>query len=159
MELFRNVSVLALLPVFIMIFGIGETSKVAIVFWGVLWAVLVNTIYGVKNIDPQLIKASQAMGMNKFMLFTKVIFPGALPSLFAGIRLSATSSILVLTAAEMMAASKGLGYALFFYQGNIMIPQMYVMILVMAILGSTINYSLSVLEKYIFRWREKIGNE
>jgi NitT/TauT family transport system permease protein len=159
LEVFRNTSVLALLPVFLLFFGIGEQSKIAMVFWGVMWAVLLNTIAGVRNIDSQIIRASRAMGMNVVMLFAKIIFPAAMPSIFTGIRLCATSSILVLTAAEMMAAKKGLGFALFFYEGNIMIPQMYAIIVVMSVLGVSVNMFLLALEKRLFRYREKIGTE
>jgi NitT/TauT family transport system permease protein len=156
-QVFRNLSVLALLPVFMLLFGIGEFSKIALIFWGALWTLLLNTIAGVKNIDAQLIKAARAMATPAPMLFAKVIMPGALPSIVTGIRISATSSVLVLIAAEMLGASKGLGFAIHYYEGQVRIPEMYAMIVVMAMLGLLISYSLIMFEKHVFQWREKIG--
>lgn len=155
-QTFRNLSVLSILPVFVLFFGIGEVSKIAVVFWAVLWAVIINTISGVKNVDPLLIKGARSMGISSKDLFIKVIFPAALPSIFTGIRLSATTSILVLIGAEMVGASKGLGYALYFYQANFKTPAMYSVILVMAVIGVSINSILTVVEKRAFRWKENI---
>lgn len=155
-QTFRNLSVLSILPAFVLFFGIGEVSKIAVVFWAVLWAVIINTISGVKNVDPLLIKGARSMGISSKDLFIKVIFPAALPSIFTGIRLSATTSILVLIGAEMVGASKGLGYALYFYQANFKTPAMYSVILVMAVIGVSINSILTVIEKRAFRWKENI---
>jgi NitT/TauT family transport system permease protein len=155
-QTFRNLSVLALLPVFVLLFGIGETSKVAVVFWGVLWSVLLNTISGVKSTDLHLIKAARSMGISNLLLFVRVILPGALPSILTGVRISATSSILVLIAAEMLGANQGLGYALYFYQANIKTPEMFAIIVVLALLGLAVNYSLAAFEKRTFRYREEL---
>jgi NitT/TauT family transport system permease protein len=153
LQLFRNLPILALFPVFVMFFGIGEVSKTVIVFWAVIWATLLNTIAGVKNVDPQLIKASRSMGTKSARLFATVVLPASLPHIFTGVRISAANSILVLVAAEMIGASRGLGYALYFYQMNMMIPQMYAYLTIMAIIGVTLNGSLELIEKHSFRWR------
>lgn len=159
MQFFRNLPVLSLLPVFVLIFGIGEVSKVAVIFWGVLWSVLLNTIAGVKSVDPQLIKAARSMGIPGILLFARVILPGSLPSIFTGIRISATTSILILIAAEMIGASQGLGYALYFYQANFKTPDMYGIIIIMGLIGLSINYVLTHIEAAAFRWKEKVGSE
>lgn len=157
LQLFRNMPTLALLPVFVMFFGIGEFSKTMVILWGVLWATLINTIAGVRNVDSQLIKAARSMGVSNVRLFGTVVLPASLPYIFTGMRISATVSILILIAAEMMGASKGLGYALFFYQSNLYIVQMYAILIVMAILGVTLNYVLEHVEKRSFRWRDGAG--
>jgi NitT/TauT family transport system permease protein len=157
LQLFRNLSVFSLLPVFILLFGIGETSKIAVIFWGVLWNVLLNTVAGVKNVDINLIKGARAMGTGRIRLFATVILPGALPHIFSGMRISATTSITILIAAEMLGASRGLGFALHFYEANMMIPRMYGIIIVMAILGLILNFILEGVEKHSFRWRHDIG--
>lgn len=154
MQTFRNLSVLAILPVFVLLLGIGETSKIAVITWAVVWSVLLNTIDGVKNVDPQLIKSAKSMGISNLSLFTKVIFPGALPSIYTGVRLSATTSILVLIAAEMLGANTGLGYLLYLYQSNIKIPEMFSIIITLALLGLITNYLLVILEKKLFRWKQ-----
>jgi NitT/TauT family transport system permease protein len=155
-QTFRQISTIALLPVFMFIFGIGEVSKIAIIFWGVQWAVLLNTISGVKNVDPLLIKSARSMCASPLTLFVKVILPSAFPSIFTGIRLSATTSILILTAAEMMGASKGLGFLLFDAEVKYQVPKMYASIIAMAIIGLIINYSLQAIEKRVNRWKEEV---
>lgn len=157
LQVFRNMPVLALLPVFVMFFGIGEVSKIAVILWGVLWYTLLNTIAGVRSVDPQLIKAARSMGTKPLRLFASVVLPASLPFIFTGVRLSATVSILILIAAEMMGANSGLGYALSFYQANFLIPQMYAYIIVMAVLGTTLNFVLEAIERRSFRWRDETG--
>jgi NitT/TauT family transport system permease protein len=157
LQVFRNTPVLALLPVFMMFFGITELAKIVVIFWGVIWGVLINTISGVSNVDPVLIRASRSMGSGSLRLFATVVFPGALPHIFTGMRISATTSIIILIAAEMLGASKGLGYALTYYQANMKIPQMYSFIVVLSILGVTLNFVLEFIEKRSFRWRDETG--
>ena len=157
LQVFRNMPTLALLPVFVMFFGIGEFSKTMVILWGVLWATLLNTIAGVRNVDPQLIKAARSMGVSRLRLFGTVVLPASLPYIFAGMRISATVSILILIAAEMMGASRGLGYALYFYQSNWKIPEMYAVLIVMALFGVLLNYTLEKIEKRSFRWRDGSG--
>jgi NitT/TauT family transport system permease protein len=158
MQVFRNTPTLALLPLFVMFFGIGELSKVVIIFWGSFWGVLLNSISGVQNVDRQLIRASRSMGTGSIRLFCTVILPASLPSIFTGIRMAATSSILIVIAAEMIGASKGLGYQLNFYQANYKFTEMYAYIFVMAIIGVTLNFALGKIEKRSFRWRDEAGS-
>jgi NitT/TauT family transport system permease protein len=158
LQVFRNIPVLALLPVFVMFFGISETSKIMVVFWGVIWGVLLNSISGVQSVDSQLIRASRSMGTGSLRLFATVILPASLPHIFAGMKLGATISILILIAAEMIGASRGLGFALFNYQAHMQYPKMYAYIVVMAILGLILNYSLERVEKRSFRWRDESGS-
>lgn len=153
LQLFRQTSTLALLPVFLLFFGIGETSKVAIVFWGVWSAILLNTINGVKNVDTNLIKAARSMASPQLTIFMKVILPSAFPSIITGIRISATSSILVLIAAEMMGASSGLGFLLYDTQMKYQIPKMYASIITMSLIGLIVNYIIVAFERKICVWK------
>ncbi len=156
LQSFRQTSAIALYPVFVLFFGIAEMSKVAIVFWAVQWAVLLNTISGVKNIDPLMIKAARSMGASQLTIFVKVVIPAAFPQILTGIRLSATASILVLVAAEMMGATRGLGFLLYDSQVKYKIPEMYVAILTMSLLGLIINYLLVMMEKKLTHWKEEM---
>ncbi|NJD53311.1 MAG: ABC transporter permease [Candidatus Methanoperedens sp.] len=152
----RQVSSLSLFPVFLLFFGIGEFSKIAVIFWGAQWPLLLNTINGVKTVDPLLIKSARSMGSNDLSIFRKVVLPSLLPSLFVGLRLSATHSLLVLVAAEMIGATSGLGYSIKNWEFNFMIPEMYAAIVVLAVLGLVTNYSLVWIEKKIVKWKEEI---
>lgn len=154
LELFRNTAALALLPVFVLILGIGETSKVSLVVYAGVFPVVLGTIAGVRSTDPLLVKAARAMGIGHVALFAKVVLPGAVPSVFTGIRQAASASILVLIAAEMVGARAGLGYLITAAQASFAIPDMYVGILAIAVLGVLVNIVLVTLERRASRWRK-----
>ncbi|MCS3765808.1 MULTISPECIES: ABC transporter permease [Bradyrhizobium] len=109
-EICRNTAPLALLPVFILLLGIGETSKITMVVYSCAWPLLLNTVAAVKQVDPLLIKSARTMGATPQQLFRKVILPAAFPTIFVGIRLASASAMLVLVASEMVGAKAGLGY-------------------------------------------------
>ena len=155
----RNTSVLALYPVFLLLFGLGELSKISIVIWGSVWPALLNTIAGVKNTDRNLIKAARSMGVSSLALLYKVVLPGALPYILTGVRLSAASAILVLVAAEMIGANAGLGFAIFYFEERYAVPQMYAGIILLSMAGVLVNYSLVEFEKRLTgNWKEKVSN-
>jgi NitT/TauT family transport system permease protein len=153
LELFRNTAALALLPVFILILGIGETSKITIVFYSCLWPILLNTVAAVRGVDPLLVKSARSMGLPAPKLFAKVVLPASVPTIFTGIRLAGASSVLVLLAAEMFGAKAGLGYLILSAQSNFQIPQMYAGILTISLLGLALNIGLLRLERRLSRWR------
>lgn len=151
----RQISALALFPVFILFLGIGEESKTAIIFWAAQWPMLLNTISGVKNVDPILIKSARSMAASDSVLFRKVVLPAAIPSIITGMRLSATVSILVLVAAEMIGAKAGLGFLIISAQYNFEVDTMYAAIVALAILGLVVNYALVGLERRATRWKDQ----
>ena len=148
----RNTPHFALLPVFIMVLGIGEASKIAITFLAALWFLLINTISGVKCVDPLYIKAARSMGSSDAEIFVKVILPATIPSIVAGARLGVKSSLMAVIGAEMLAAKSGLGF--FIQNSHLMyrIPEMYAGILTLALFGLLINYLLVWLEKSATPW-------
>ncbi|MFA4957649.1 MAG: ABC transporter permease [Candidatus Methanoperedens sp.] len=152
----RNTSLFALLPLFIMLFGIGETSKIIIVFYAALWYMLINTISGVKSVDPLYIKAAKSFGISDIDLFKKIILPASIPSIISGARLSAKTAVMVVIAAEMLAAKSGLGYFVQNSQLMYRIPEMYAGILTLAIIGLSLNYLLVWLEKKATYWKGDI---
>lgn len=153
-EVFRNTATLALLPVFMLLLGIGEISKVSIVFYACTFPILLNTIAAVKNVDPLLIKSARSMNVSSFKLFTKVILPASVPTIFTGIRMAGTGCILVLIAAEMIGAKEGLGYFITYAQYNFLIPEMYAGILSISVLGLLVNFGLGKLEKRFSVWKQ-----
>jgi NitT/TauT family transport system permease protein len=153
-QTFRQTTVFALFPLFILFFGIGEVSKIAIIFYGSMWPILLNTISGVKNVDPLLVKSARSMGVSRIDLFRKVVIPAAFPTIFTGIRLGATFSIMIIVAAEMMGASSGLGYILINSQYNFDILRMYSAIITLAVIGLMVNYILVWFERRTTAWKE-----
>ncbi|MDB5606869.1 MAG: transporter permease [Bradyrhizobium sp.] len=152
-EIARNTAPLALLPVFILLLGIGEVSKVTMVIYSCAWPLLLNTIAAVKQVDPLLIKSARTMGVTPQQLFRKVILPAALPTIFVGIRLASASAMLVLVASEMVGAKAGLGYLIIYSQYSFLIPQMYFGILGITVIGLAFNAVLEVLERHFMRWK------
>jgi NitT/TauT family transport system permease protein len=144
---------IALLPLIILWLGIGELPKVTIIALGVFFPVIINTFSGVKNVDPVLIKAAVTFGSNHFNVIRKVILPGALPTIFAGLRLAAGTSLLLLVAAEMIAAQQGIG-AMVLHYGNLMITsKLMVGVLVLSLLGLSFNKGLEWLERKLIPWK------
>ncbi|HWU22610.1 MAG TPA: ABC transporter permease [Nocardioides sp.] len=153
LELFRNTAALAILPVFTLLLGIGETSKIAIVAYACFFPVLLSTITGVATVDPQLLRSAKVLGLSPIATFRKVVFPAAIPTIFTGIRISGAAAILVLIAAEMIGATAGLGFLINYSNMNFLIPKMYAAILTTSILGVAVNYGLVWLERRFSRWR------
>jgi len=153
LEIFRNTAALALLPVFVLILGIGETSKVALVIYACTFPILLNTISAVRTVDPLLVKSARSMGISSPVVFRKVVLPASVSMIFTGIRMAAASSILVLIAAEMVGAKAGLGYQITAAQLNFQIPEMYAGIIVIAVVGLVFNGVLVTVERRLSRWR------
>lgn len=153
LELFRNTAALALLPVFVLILGLGETSKIAIILYGCAWPILLNTISGVRTVDPLLVKSARSLGLPPLRMFAKVILPAAVPTIFTGIRLAGAYSILILIAAELVGAKAGLGYLITYAQFNFDVPDMYAGILTISAIGLVINQLLVALERRFSTWR------
>ncbi len=154
LEVLRNTAALAILPVFILLLGLGETSKIAIVFYACVFPLLLNTISGVKNVDPLLIKSARSMGLSPITLFRKVIIPAAVPTIFVGIRQAGAGSILVLVAAEMVGAKSGLGYLIQYTQFSFQITQMYAGIISISVIGLIVNYVLLYIERRLTAWKQ-----
>ena len=144
-----------LFPVFITLLGIGELSKISIIFWVCQWPVLFNTVLGIKNADPTLVKMARSVGIKKWHMFTKILLPGALPSVFNGIRMSALFAFFMLIGAEMIGAHSGIGYMILQAQATFQMPQMWVGIVTVAFLGILINWIIIQIEKRLSGWREE----
>jgi sulfonate transport system permease protein len=154
LQFFRQTSALALYPVFILLLGLGEASKVFVIFWATLFPILLATIGGVKEVDRKLIEMAATFGASRGTIFRRVVLPASIPSIFVGLRLSATTALLLLIAAEMIGANKGLGFQVMNAQYNFQIPQMFAAILLLAALGLTGNAALVTLQRRLCRWAD-----
>lgn len=153
LELFRNTAAIALLPVFILILGIGETSKIAIVVYACVWPILLNTINAVRTVDRTLVKSARSLGLSAPRIFQKVILPASVPTIFTGIRLAGATSILVMVVAEMVGAKEGLGYLINASQQNFAINDMYAGIVAISLIGLVFNQLLVLTERRFTRWQ------
>ncbi len=157
LQILAQVNPFSVFPIFILLFGIGEVAKISIIFWVCIWPILFNTISGVKNIDPLLLKAARAMGTSKWVLFWKIVLPGAAPTLFTGIKMGASISFFMLIAAEMIGASAGLGWMVLNSEVNYQITRLFAATVTIAVLGIAINNLIIFIEKKVITWKEQPG--
>ncbi len=144
---------IALLPLFIIWFGIGEPSKVATILFGVFFPTVINTYSGVDNVARSLIRMGQSFDMPTRDIVLKIIFPGAMPAILSGFRISASIAIVLLVAAEMIGAEWGVG-ALVLAAGNLMQTDYLIAgVVLLSLIGLTIGIVLSRLESLLLRWR------
>lgn len=152
LQFFRQTSALALYPVFILMLGLGEASKVFVIFWATLFPILLSTVGGVKEVDAKLIEMARTYGAGSLAIFRRVVLPASVPAIFVGLRLSATTALLLLIAAEMIGANKGIGFQVMNAQYNFQIPLMFAAILLLALLGLAANAALVLLQRKLCRW-------
>jgi NitT/TauT family transport system permease protein len=153
LELFRNTAPLALLPVFILILGIGQTSKYVFIGYSCLFPILLNTISAVKTADPLLVKSARSLGFNQLRIFQKVVLPASVPQIFTGIRLAGGYALLVLIAAEFVGANSGLGFLITNSEQNFQTPTMYAAIITISLIGVILNFVLLRVERRFSTWR------
>lgn len=143
---------IALLPLIILWLGIGELSKITIIALGVFFPVIINTYAGVGTIPVIYIKVAASYRIKGGKLLRKVLWPASLPSIFAGLKIASGSSLLLLVAAEMIAAESGLGSLILHYGDLLMTTKLLAGILALSLLGLLFNALFSYLErKYIIK--------
>lgn len=152
-EAFRPVPPIALLPLVVMWFGIGETSKLAVICYGAMFPILINTVHGVRTIDNSLLRAARALGASSRQIFWLVVLPAAVPSIVTGLRLGASMAMLVLVAAEMLGSTSGLGWLIMDSREHFFPDRIMVGIVALGVIGYALNHGLLMLERRIVRWR------
>jgi sulfonate transport system permease protein len=152
LQLFRQTSALAVHPVFILLMALGEASRVFVIFWATLFPILLATIGGVKEVDAKLIEMARSFGASRLTTFRRVVLLASVASIFVGLRLSATTALLLLIAAEMIGANKGVGFQVMNAQYIFQIPLMFAAIFLLALLGLAANRVLILLLRRLCRW-------
>jgi ABC-type nitrate/sulfonate/bicarbonate transport system permease component len=144
---------IALLPLFILWFGIGEGSKIATIAFGTFFPTVIATYGAVDNVDRSLVRMGRAFGLSSSDIVLKIVVPGAMPGILSGLRIAASIGIVLLVAAEMIGANRGIG-ALVLTAGNLMqTDQLVAGVAVLSVLGLTVAGILGALEKWLLAWR------
>ncbi|HCK17759.1 MAG TPA: ABC transporter permease [Thalassospira sp.] len=144
---------IALLPLFIIWFGIGEPSKFATIAFGVFFPTVINTFGGVDNVQRNLIRMGQSFDMPMVSIIRKIILPGALPTILSGFRISSSIAIILLIAAEMIGAQYGIG-ALILAAGNLyQTDQLIAGVVVLSLMGLCVSWLLGRLDRWLLAWR------
>ncbi len=152
LQMVRNIPHLALIPLVILWFGIGEGAKLFLVALGVFFPIYLNTRHGIRSVDPQLIEMGRSYGMSTRTLFRRVIFPSALPSIFVGIRFGLGIMWLTLIVAETIAANAGIGYMAMNAREFMQLDVVVLSILLYALLGKLADSVARFLERTILKW-------
>ncbi len=152
LQMVRNIPHLALIPLVILWFGIDESAKLFLVALGVFFPVYINTLHGVRTVDAQLIEMGRSYGMSRATLFRRVILPGALPSIFVGLRFALGVMWLTLIVAETIAAQSGLGYMAMQAREFMQTDVVVLAILIYALLGKAADSSARWLERRFLQW-------
>ena len=152
-EMLRPVPPIAFLPLVVLWFGIGETSKLVVVAYGALFPVLINTVHGVRSIETSLIRAARALGASNSQIFYLVVLPASVPSIVTGLRLGAGMAIFVLVAAELLGSSAGLGWLIMDSREHFFTDRIMVGIVTLGVVGYLINRGLLIAERLLLKWR------
>jgi sulfonate transport system permease protein len=151
-QMIRNVPHLALIPLFILWFGIGEPAKLYLVALGVFFPIYLNTYHGARTVDSDLIEMGRVYGLTSAQLFRQVIFPGALPSILVGVRFALGITWLTLIVAETIAASSGIGYMTMNAREFLQTDVVVLGVLLYALLGKLADVATVWLERRCLSW-------
>ena len=144
---------IALVPLFIIWFGIGEGSKIATLALGVFFPTVLNTAAGVDGVPRNLVRMGQAFGLGRLAILRKIVLPGALPAILSGFRVTTSIAIILLVAAEMIGAERGIG-AFVLQAGNLYdTDNLLAGIVVLSLLGLLVAWVLGRLERWLLAWR------
>jgi ABC-type nitrate/sulfonate/bicarbonate transport system permease component len=152
-EFIRPIPSSAYIPVAILFLGIGDEMKIFVIMLSCVFPVLLNTYSGVRSIDPVLIDTGRTFGVSRIKALLQIVLPAALPSIFAGMRISLGLALVVAVVAEMIAGNSGIGYFILDMQRIFRIPEMFAGIFTLGALGFLINFFFLKAEAYFLRWR------
>jgi sulfonate transport system permease protein len=153
LQMLRTMPVLALIPLFILWFGIGELPKVLIIGLGCFFSMYLNTFAGVRNVDVRLVEAGQTLGLSRWGQIRHVIIPAALPSALVGLRIAIGVSVIMLVVSEQINASSGIGYLMTQAEQFFQTSVIFVGLLVYALLGLSADLIVRFIEKRALAWR------
>ena len=152
LEFFRAIPPTVLIPVMMLLIGIGDEMKVAVIVFGAVWPILLNTIEGVRAMDEVLSEATKTYGITGFNRVRYLILPAAMPQIMAGIRQSLSIALILMVISEMFASDSGLGFTIVQFQRSFAIPEMWSGILLLGLLGVTLSVVFQLVERRVLRW-------
>lgn len=152
-ELVRPIPPLAVLPMFILWFGIGELSKLMFIAFAAFYIILTTVVLSAANIDVVLVRAARTLGINGWRFYREIVFPAISPDLFVGVRLGLSAGFVVIVASEFIAADVGLGYMINYARAFFRVSDMFVGALTIGLIGYAVNMALVAVERRIFSWR------
>jgi NitT/TauT family transport system permease protein len=150
---FNSVPRIAFIPMLVVVFGIGVSSKVTVVILSAAFPLIINVAAGARTIDPLLVQMARSMGAKRRLVFRAVIIPGVVPFALAGFRVALAQGLIAVVVAELFAATAGIGFLLFRASSLYDIPLVYAMILVLGAAGVLLSQGAKLLERKFESWR------
>lgn len=152
-DFLRSTPIPVLFPLFLLFFGIGETAKIILIAWTSFMLLIINTSYGVRHSKEARIMIAKLFKANEMQIFSKIIFPGALPHIFSGLRLAVSHTLVVVIFIEMFIGTNvGLGYRILNAQYLFKTAEMYAIIIISSIFGYSLNKVVLFAEDKILHW-------
>jgi sulfonate transport system permease protein len=152
LQMLRNIPHLAIIPLVILWFGVGESAKQFLIVTGVFFPIYLNTLHGIRSLDSRLLEMGRAYRLSRWELFRQIILPGMMPSFLVGLRFALGMMWLTLIVAETIASDNGIGYMTMNARDFLQTDVVIVGILLYAFLGKLADLIARGLEKYILRW-------
>lgn len=156
-ELIRPISPLAIYPLALLWFGLGDGSKIFLIALSCSFPVILNTYAGVKSIDVALVRASMSLGASPTEIFRRIILPGSLPHIFTGVRIAWGIALIVIIATEMVGAIAGIGHMILYAQQTFQVPRVYSGIVIIGALGFLTDLGFRALKRRIMPWYKELG--
>jgi NitT/TauT family transport system permease protein len=155
----NSIPKIALAPLFIIWMGTGTSSKVAISMLIALFAIVIDTVLGLRSVDPDVLELTKSMKATPFQVLWKVRFPTALPAMFAGMKVAISLALVGAIAGEFVASQVGLGYAILTAQGMFQINSVFASIVLLGILGTVLFYLMNLIERWLVPWHVSLRGE
>lgn len=152
LEFFRAIPPPVLVPVLILVAGLTDTMKVLVIISGCVWPVLLNTVEGVRSVDPVLVDTARVFGITGTARLRHLVLRAASPHIMAGLRQALSIAIILMVISEMFASSNGLGFAIVQFQRSFDIPEMWAGIVLLGLLGFVLSVLFRRLERWVLRW-------
>ncbi|WP_432974081.1 ABC transporter permease [Dactylosporangium sp. CA-233914] len=149
----RALPVVTLIPAAIVVIGLGPQMKISVVAFSVFWIILVNTMYGVRSVEPLTLKVARALHFGRLETIRRVLLPATLPYVVTGIRVATGIAFVVTLSAELLGATSGVGTVLVSYQEAQRVDSVYAGVLAVSITGMVLNISAQLVERRVIRWR------
>ncbi len=154
--LFNGIPKVALAPVFVIWFGIGLMSKIAIILTMVFFVVFINTFAGLRSVNEEYVSIVRIMGASRLQVVREVFLPATVPYILVGLRAGIPFSVIGAVVGEFIAATKGLGYFINYHQGTFDTNGIFVGVTILALLVVVLDWLLSIVERRLLKWRPEV---
>jgi ABC-type nitrate/sulfonate/bicarbonate transport system permease component len=152
LQFIRSIPAVALVPLSIALFGIGDVPKILLIAFVAVFPILLNSIDGVRGVDPGLEQVARSYRLTRIQRVMYVQLPSAAPQMFAGIRVSLGLSFIMMVVTEMVAARNGVGFQTLTAQQTFHVPQMWAGMIVLGLLGALVNQGFVIFEHRLLQW-------